>query len=105
MSPTQGLFIYGTDEALHPGADRSRQIATCVPISTTRPVGIWKYSVASAAVRASPMNSRSCQTGMPELGEALSERRDRKKDVVMMSNFQPCLRQMASARGILGCSM
>ncbi len=29
--------------------------ATCVPISTTRPVGIWKYSVASDAVRASPM--------------------------------------------------
>ena len=29
-------------------------------------------------------------------GEAFNERRDRKKEVVMMSNFQPCLRQIAS---------
>lgn len=29
------------------------QISTCVPISTTRPVGIWKYSVASDELPAS----------------------------------------------------
>lgn len=29
---------------------------TCVPTSTTRPVGIWKKSVASEALRASEMN-------------------------------------------------
>src|SRR5690606_5499056 len=81
------------------------QIATCVPISTTRPVGIWKYSVASAAVRARKMNSLSCQRGIPELADALRERRDRKNEVVMISNFQPCLRQLASARGIFGCSI
>jgi hypothetical protein len=28
----------------------------CVPTSTTRPVGIWKKSVASLALLASPMN-------------------------------------------------
>jgi hypothetical protein len=51
------------------------------------------------------MNRRSCQIGMPELAEAFSERRDRKNDVVMMSNFQPFLRQIASAFGMFGCSM
>ena len=39
---------------------RERQTVTCVPTSTTRPVGIWKKSVASLAILASPMNRRSC---------------------------------------------
>src|SRR5215213_10187795 len=82
-----------------------RQTATCVPTSTTRPVGIWKKSVASLADRASPMKSRSCQPGMPECGEGFSERRERKNDVDMMSNCSPFLRATASAFGTFGDSM
>src|SRR5262245_34627181 len=41
------------------------QIVTCVPTSTTRPVGIWKKSVASLADFARAMNRRSCQRGIP----------------------------------------
>src|SRR6476659_1399842 len=63
--------------------------ATWVPTSTTRPVGIWKKSVASLAERARPMNSRSCQAGMPDCADALSERRERKNEVDMMSNDSP----------------
>ena len=40
------------------------QTVTCVPTSTTRPVGIWKKSVALLADLASPMNNRSCHSGM-----------------------------------------
>src|SRR5262249_60029262 len=58
---------------------------TWVPTSTTRPVGIWKKSVASLAILVSPMNRRSCQRGMPEWAAGRSERRDRKNDVDMMS--------------------
>ena len=54
---------------------------------------------------ASPMNSRSCQRGMPECAAGLSARRDRKNDVDMMSNCQPCLRAIASAFGTFGVSM
>ena len=39
----------------------------------------------------------SCQTGMPEFAAGLSERRDRKNDVDMMSKVQPSLRAIASA--------
>jgi hypothetical protein len=42
---------------------------------------------------------------MPDRTAGFSARRDRKKDVDMMSNHQPCLRAMASARGIFGVSM
>ena len=42
---------------------------------------------------------------MPEFGDDFSERRDRKNEVDMMSNFQPCLRQIASAFGMFGVSM
>src|SRR5215510_9850368 len=81
------------------------QTVTCVPISTTRPVGIWKKSVASLAVLVRPMKRWSCHGGMPECAEGLSARRDRKNDVDMMSNVQPCLRATASALGTFGCSM
>ena len=43
--------------------------------------------------------------GMPERGSGLTERRDRKNDVDMMSNCQPCLRATASAFGTFGRSM
>src|SRR5262249_49973959 len=78
---------------------------TWVPTSTTRPVGIWKNSLASLALRASPMNSRSCQRGMPECLAGLSARRDRKNDVDMISKCKPCLRATASAWGTFGVSM
>ena len=42
---------------------RSPYSTIWVPISTTRPVGIWKYSVASAAFRDSQMKSRSPNSG------------------------------------------
>ena len=51
------------------------------------------------------MNSRSCQRGMPDCAAGLSARRDRKNDVDMMSNCQPCLRAIASAFGMFGVSM
>src|ERR1700747_3217329 len=88
-------------------SDKTRvaQTATWVPTSTTRPVGIWKKSVASLADFANPMNKRSCQRGMPERAAGLSERRDRKNDVDMMSKCQPSLRATASAFGTLGDSM
>ena len=78
---------------------------TWVPTSTTRPVGIWKKSVASLAERANQINRWSCHDGMPEFADGMSERRDRKNDVDIMSNCQPCLRAIASAFGTLGCSM
>ena len=58
---------------------------TWVPISTTRPVGMWKYSVASVAFFERRMNSRSIQNGIPPFGEGFSERRLRKKEVDMIS--------------------
>src|SRR6516165_11602139 len=79
--------------------------ATCVPTSTTRPVGMWKKSVASLADFARPMNSRSCQRGIAECEAGLSARRDRKNDVDMMSKCQPCLRATASAFGTFGDSI
>ena len=39
---------------------------TCVPTSTTRSLGMRKYSVASSARPASQMNSRSCQRGISD---------------------------------------
>src|SRR5215467_821566 len=84
---------------------RRHQTVTWVPTSTTRPVGIWKKSVASLADLANRMNKWSCQRGMPECAAGRSERRDRKNDVDMMSNCQPSLRATASAFGTLGDSM
>src|SRR5262245_55434462 len=81
------------------------QTATWVPTSTTRPVGMWKKSVASLADFARAMNNRSCQRGMPEWVAGLSARRDRKNEVDIMSNCQPCLRASTSAFGTLGDSM
>jgi hypothetical protein len=51
------------------------------------------------------MNTRSCQRGMADRDASRSERRDRKNDVDMMSNCQPCWRAMASACGTFGISM
>src|SRR5262245_59910822 len=68
-------------------------------------MGIWKKSVASLADRASAMNRWSCHDGIPDLADGLSARRDRKNEVDMMSNCQPCLRAIASAFGTFGCSM
>src|SRR5215210_4537220 len=82
-----------------------RYTVTWVPTSTTRPVGIWKKSVASLAVLASEMKSLSCQRGMPDCAAALIERRDRKNDVAMMSNLKPSLRRIARPRGMFGVSM
>ena len=42
---------------------------------------------------------------MPPFGDGLSDRRLRKNDVLMMSNFQPSLRASASALGMFGVSM
>ena len=56
--------------------DNAAYTVTCVPTSTTRPVGIWKKSVASLADLARPMNSLSCQSGMPEWAAGRIERRD-----------------------------
>src|SRR5262249_7621177 len=78
--------------------------ASCVPTSTTRPVGIWKKSVASLALRASPINSRSCQRGMLDFAAGRSARRDRKNDVDMISKFQPFFRASPSAFGTFGIS-
>src|SRR5215469_4569636 len=78
--------------------------ATWVPTSTTRPVGIWKKSVASLALRARPKNSRSCQRGMLDLAEGRNERRERKNEVDMISKVQPFLRASASAFGTFGIS-
>ena len=83
----------------------SGQTVTWVPTSTTRPVGIWKKSVASLAERASPMNRRSYQRGSAECAAGRNARRDRKNDVDMMSNCQPLRRAMASAFGTFGVSM
>src|SRR5580693_9813823 len=83
----------------------NRHTVTCVPTSTTRPVGIWKKSVASLADLANMMKSRSCQRGIPEWAAGFSERRDRKNDVDMMSKCQPSLRAIASAFGTLGDSI
>ena len=58
--------------------------------------------MASLATRVRPMNSRSCQRGIPESAAGLSERRERKNDVDMMSNCQPSLRATAKAFGTLG---
>ena len=48
--------------------------------------------------------SPSSQTGRP-WRDGFSDRRLRKKDVDMMSNFQPSFRASASAFGMLGVSM
>ena len=51
------------------------------------------------------MNRWSCQRGIPEEAAGLSDLRERKNDVVMMSNFKPNLRAVASALGTFGVSM
>src|SRR5436305_3194458 len=56
-------------------------------------------------MRASMMKSRCCQRGIPERAAGLRARRERKNEVDMISNVQPSLRAMASARGTLGLSM
>src|SRR5262249_658189 len=91
--------------AVGPASKTHAYTVTCVPTSTTRPVGIWKKSVASLADFARPMKSRSCHSGIPEWADGLSERRDRKNEVDMMSKVQPCLRATASAFGTCGWSM
>ena len=42
---------------------------------------------------------------MPDLGDARTDRRDRKNDVDMMSKVQPSFRAIASAFGRFGLSM
>src|SRR5215468_12537451 len=102
MQKTEG-FTSGTKSNGY--TNSSVYTVTCVPTSTTRPVGIWKKSVASLAERASAINRWSCHDGIPDFADGFSARRDRKNDVDMMSNCQPCLRAIASAFGTLGCSM
>jgi hypothetical protein len=51
------------------------------------------------------MNNRSCHTGMPDRTSGLTDRRDRKKEVDMMSKLNPRLRASASAFGTFGVSM
>src|SRR5262249_56138648 len=96
---------------LQPGLGRGNEAAggaytiTCVPTSTTRSLGMRKYSVASSARPASQMNSRSCQCGISDLRVVLSERRDRKKDVADMSMLRSLRRQWSMILGTLGVSM
>ena len=66
---------------------------------------MWKKSVASLADFAKPMNKRSCQRGIPEWVAGLRARRDKKKDVDIMSKGQPCLRARASVFGTFGVSI
>ena len=103
------LSTRSPDRSIHRGAiyerpDHLRSRPACRSRRRARS-GSGNIPSRRPAFRASSMNSRSCHSGMPELGDAFSERRDRKNDVVMMSNFQPCLRQIASAFGMFGCSM
>jgi apoptosis-inducing factor 3 len=51
------------------------------------------------------MKIRSCHGGIPDLSSGRTERRDRKKEVDMMSKLDPCLRAIPSARGTFGISM
>jgi hypothetical protein len=51
------------------------------------------------------MNSLSIQNGIPPFGDGFNDRRLRKNDVDMMSNFHPSLRPSASAFGMFGVSM
>jgi hypothetical protein len=51
------------------------------------------------------MKIRSCHGGIPDLSSGRTERRDRKKEVDMMSKLHPCLRAIPSARGTFGISM
>jgi hypothetical protein len=101
----QPLPVHSFEHGVASVRSRVDHTVTWVPISTTRSVGIWKKSEASLAERASAMNRRSCHSGMPEWGDGLSARRDRKNDVDMMSKVQPSLRAIASARGTFGVSM
>jgi hypothetical protein len=61
------------------------QTVTWVPTPTTRPVGIWKKSVALLADLARVMNSLSCQNGIPPWTDGRIEHRETKNDVAMMS--------------------
>jgi len=68
--------------------------------------GIEKKSVAFAACLYKTMKSLSCHIGMPECWAALTVRRPRKNEVVMMSHFKPAaLRKVASAAGMRGLSI
>src|SRR6188474_972330 len=51
------------------------------------------------------MNSRSCQTGIPDFGSGRTARRDKKNEVDMISKLKPRLRASASAFGMFGVSM
>ena len=76
-----------------------------MPTSTTRSLGMRKYSVASSARPASQMNSRSCQRGISDLMVVFSDRRDRKNDVAEMSMLRSLRRQCSRIFGTLGVSM
>src|ERR1700722_3416830 len=93
--------------------DAGRQVAIVraphtfiwAPSSTTRSEGIWKKSGALAACLVIAMNNLSCHCGMPDVAEAFRVRRPTKNEVVMMSNFRPALRIIASALGRRGDSI
>ena len=51
------------------------------------------------------MNNLSCQRGILDCGDGRNDRRDRKNDVLMTSNFKPEIRQAGSACGTFGLSM
>jgi len=90
---------------MSPERERAAYTVTCVPTSTTRPVGIWKKSDASLADRAKAIKRRSSQREMPARAWGLSARRERKNDVDMISKCQPSLRVIPSALGTLGVSI
>ena len=63
---------------------RLRYTVIWLPISTTRPAGMWKKSVGAAAFFIIRMNSRSCQLGIRLWrAAATTVRRPRKNEVVM----------------------
>lgn len=65
LCPRLSIRLFNLHDGKRPGPGAGRlcttffapaYTVTCVPTSTTRPVGIWKKSVASEALRASEMN-------------------------------------------------
>ena len=75
------------------GAGDVKRRPACRPRRRGRS-GSGSRSVASSALRASAMNSRSCQRGISDFGVGFSERRDRKNEVAPMSMLRSLRRHM-----------
>src|SRR5690606_1349541 len=82
-----------------------RQISTWVPSSTTRLVGIWKNSVALAALRERATNNFSRQTAIAGATLGISVSRDRKKLVSIRLKSSPWRSHSLSSAGTSGCSL